>query len=127
MNFNVAVTCAVTGAGDTTEKSPHIPVTPVQIAESAIEAAKAGASCVHIHVRDPNTGKASRDPRLFREVVELVRSSNIDIVLNLTAGMGGDWVPDINNFSMPGEGTDMIGPEERLLPVSYTHLRAHET
>ena len=117
MNFNVAVTCAVTGAGDTTEKSPHIPVTPVQIAESAIEAAKAGASCVHIHVRDPNTGKASRDPRLFREVVELVRSSNIDIVLNLTAGMGGDWVPDINNFSMPGEGTDMIGPEERLLHV----------
>jgi len=117
LNFNVAITCAVTGAGDTTEKSPHIPVTPVQIAESAIEAAKAGASCVHIHVRDPNTGKASRDPRLFREVVELVRSSNIDIVLNLTAGMGGDWVPDINNFSMPGEGTDMIGPEERLLHV----------
>lgn len=117
LNFNVVVTCAVTGAGDTISKSAHVPITPVQIADSAIEAAKAGASVVHVHVRDPGTGKGSRDPKLFREVVDRIRSSNTDVVINLTAGMGGDWVPDPNDLSMPGHGTDMIGPEERLLHV----------
>ena len=117
MNFDVAVTCAITGAGDTTKKNPYVPVSPKEIADSAIAAAEAGASCVHIHVRDPENGKASRDPALFRDVVERIRSSRTDVVINLTAGMGGDWVPDINDFSMPGEGTDMIGPEERLKHV----------
>lgn len=117
MNFNVIVTCAVTGAGDTTSKSPHVPVTPDEIANSAIDAAKAGASVVHIHVRDPKTGKGSRDPKLFREVVKKIRNSDTDVVINLTAGMGGDWVPDPQNLAMPGFGTDMIGPEERLKHV----------
>ena len=117
MNYEVVVTCAVTGAGDTTDKSPHVPVTPEQIAESAIKAAQAGAAIVHLHVRDPDTGAGSRDPELFKEAVRLVRDSGTDVVINLTAGMGGDWVPDPDNPSMPGPGTDMIGAEERLQHV----------
>ena len=117
MNFDVVVTCAVTGAGDTVEKSKYVPVTPTELANEAIEAAKAGASVAHIHVRDPKTGKGSRDPKLFKEVVDRIRDSGTDIVINLTAGMGGYWVPDTNNWSMPGAGTDMIGPDERLIHV----------
>ena len=92
MNWEVFITCAVTGAGDTTGKSERVPITPAAIAEAAIEAAKAGAAIAHIHVRDPETGRGSRDPRLYREVVERVRSADVDVVLNLTAGMGGDLV-----------------------------------
>jgi uncharacterized protein (DUF849 family) len=117
MNYDVVVTCAVTGAGDTTGRSPHVPVTPKDIAKEAVEAAKAGASIAHIHVRDPETGKGSRDPKLFREVVDRVRDSGTDIVINLTAGMGGDWKPAPGDWSMPGPGTDMIGPDERLSHV----------
>lgn len=117
MNYEVIVTCAVTGAGDTTAKHPGVPVTPKQIAEAAIEAAKAGAAIAHIHVRDPETGKGSRDPKLFAEVVDRIRSSDTDIVINLTAGMGGDWVPSEADPAMPGPGTDMIGPLERLAHV----------
>ena len=117
MNYEVVVTCAVTGAGDTTGKHPGVPVTPKQIADAAIEAAKAGAAVAHCHVRDPETGKGSRDPELFKEVVDRIRSADTDVVINLTAGMGGDWVPDDNNPAMPGQGTDMIGPAERLAHV----------
>ena len=114
MNFEVIVTCAVTGAGETTDKSPHVPITPDEVANSAIEAAKAGASVAHVHVRDPETGKGSRDKKLFKEAVDRIRDNKTDIVINLTAGMGGDWVPDSKNMAMPGDGTDMIGPDERL-------------
>lgn len=117
MNFNPIITCAVTGAGDTLGRHPGVPVTPEQIANAAIEAAKAGAAIAHIHVRDPDTGKGSRDPELFKEVVDRVRDSETDVIINLTGGMGGDWVPDANNPSMPAEGTDMIGPLERLAHV----------
>ena len=117
MNFNPIITCAVTGAGDTLGRHPSVPVTPEQIANAAIEAAKAGAAIAHIHVRDPETGKGSRDPELFKEVVDRVRDSETDVIINLTGGMGGDWVPDANNPSMPAEGTDMIGPLERLAHV----------
>ena len=117
MNFEVVVTCAVTGAGDTVGKSKHVPVTPAEIAREAIEAAKAGASCAHIHVRDPVTGKGSRDPKLFKEVVDRIRDSGTDVVINLTAGMGGDWTPSDDNWAMPGPGTDMVGPDERLAHV----------
>ncbi|MGB1414590.1 MAG: 3-keto-5-aminohexanoate cleavage protein [Paracoccaceae bacterium] len=117
MNYDVVVTCAVTGAGDTTGKSPHVPVTPKDIAAAAIEAAKAGAAIAHIHVRDPETGKGSRDPKLFKEVVDRVRDSGTDVVINLTAGMGGDWVPSDEDPAMPGPGTDMISAEERLAHV----------
>ena len=117
MNYDVVVTCAVTGAGDTTGKSPHVPVTPKHIAAAAIEAAKAGAAIAHIHVRDPETGKGSRDPKLFKEVVDRVRDSGTDVVINLTAGMGGDWVPSDEDPAMPGPGTDMISAEDRLAHV----------
>ena len=121
MNNEVIVTCAVTGAGDTLGKHPEVPVTPEQISNAAIAAAKAGASVAHIHVRDPETGLGSRDENLFKEVVERIRDSETDVVINLTAGMGGDWVPSEENPSMPGPGTDMIGPEERLAHVKEIH------
>ena len=117
MNFEVIVTCAVTGAGETVDKSPHVPVTPKEVADAAIEAAKAGASAAHVHVRDPETGKGSRDVNLFKEAVDRIRDDKTDVVINLTAGMGGDWVPDENDFSIPGPGTDMIGPDERLAHI----------
>lgn len=117
MNHDVVLTCAVTGAGDTTGRSPHVPVTPKEIAAAAIEAAKAGASIVHLHARVPETGQGSRDPKLFKEIVDRVRDSDTDVVINLTAGMGGDWISDPADPAMPGPGTDMIGPEERLAHV----------
>ncbi len=117
MNDDVIITCAVTGAGDTLGRHPGVPVTPQQIADATIEAAKAGAAIAHIHVRDPETGKGSRDPELFKEVVDRVRSSGTDVVINLTSGMGGDWVPSDEDPAMPGPGTDMIGPLERLAHV----------
>ena len=117
MNNEVIITCAVTGAGDTVGRHPGVPVTPAQVAEAAIEAAKAGAAVAHVHVRDPETGKGARDPALFREAVERIRDSGTDVVINLTAGMGGDWVPSEEDPSLPGPGTDMIGPAERLAHV----------
>ena len=92
MNWEVFITCAVTGAGDTTGKSARVPVTPEAIADAAIEAARAGAAIAHLHVRDPGTGRGSRDLALYREVVERVRAADVDVILNLTAGMGGDLV-----------------------------------
>ena len=117
MNTNVVVSCAVTGAGDTVDKHPAIPVTPEQIANSAIEAADAGAAIVHLHVRDPKTGKGSRDINLFKETVELVRNSGRNVLINLTAGMGGDLVVDDENPEVPAEGTDLISAEERMAHV----------
>ena len=117
MNTNVVVSCAVTGAGDTVDKHPAIPVTPEQIANSAIEAADAGAAIVHLHVRDPETGKGSRDINLFRETVELVRNRGRNVLINLTAGMGGDLVVDDENPEVPAEGTDLISAEERMAHV----------
>ena len=117
MNNDVIISCAVTGAGDTTSRSNLVPVTPRQIADSAIEAAKAGAAVVHVHVRDPQTGQGSRDPALFKETVDMIRDSGVDMIINLTAGMGGDWVPSEGDPSLPGPGTDMIGPEARLAHV----------
>jgi uncharacterized protein (DUF849 family) len=117
MNNDVIITCAVTGAGDTTSRSNLVPITPRQVADAAIEAAKAGAAVVHVHVRDPETGQGSRDPALFREAVDMIRASGVDMIINLTAGMGGDWVPSEEDPSLPGPGTDMIGPEARLAHV----------
>ena len=119
MNWEVFITCAVTGAGDTTGKSDLVPITPAAIADSAIEAAKAGAAIAHIHVRDPETGRGSRDPRLYREVVERVRSADVDVVLNLTAGMGGDLVLGGHETPLPLDpsGTDLAGASERLVHV----------
>ena len=120
MNREVFITCAVTGSGDTTGKSDKVPVTPAQIADSAIEAARAGAAVVHCHVRDPDTGKPSRDPALFREVTDRIRDSKTDVVLNLTAGMGGDLVLGGVETPLPPDtdGTDMAGATERLVHVA---------
>jgi uncharacterized protein (DUF849 family) len=119
VNADVFITCAVTGAGATADKSELVPVTPRQIAEAAIEAGKAGAAVVHIHVRDPATGKGARDPALYREVVERIRSSDVDVVLNLSAGMGGDLVLGGDEAPLPPDpdGTDMAGAAERLAHV----------
>jgi len=118
MNHHVIVTCALTGAGDTVGKNPHVPVTPQQIAEAAVEAANAGATVVHCHVRDPQTGKGSRDPVLYREVMERIKASGVDVIVNLTAGMGGDL--DIGPGENPtafGPATDLVGPLTRLVHV----------
>jgi uncharacterized protein (DUF849 family) len=119
VNWEVFVTCALTGAGDTADRSEHVPVTPEQIADSAIEAARAGAAIAHIHVRDPDTGKGARDPALYRAVVERIRASDVDVVLNLTAGMGGDLVLGGEESPLPPDdaGTDMVGAAERLAHV----------
>jgi uncharacterized protein (DUF849 family) len=119
MNGDVFITCAVTGVGDTAGRSAHVPVTPEQIADSAIEAARAGAAIVHIHVRDPETGGGSRDPALYRAVVERIRASDVDVVLNLTAGMGGDHVLGGSDAPLPPDesGTDLVGAAERLAHV----------
>ncbi|HVI89136.1 MAG TPA: 3-keto-5-aminohexanoate cleavage protein [Dongiaceae bacterium] len=118
MNYEVIVTCAVTGAGDTVGKHPAIPVTPKQIADAAIEAAKAGATVAHCHVRDPETGKGSRDVNLYREVVDRIRSSGTDIIINLTAGMGGDLEVGPGEEPMKfGKNSDLVGAITRLAHV----------
>ena len=118
MNRNVIVTCAVTGSGDSVDKHPAIPVTPKEIANAAIEAAKAGAAIAHIHVREPDSGKPSRRLELYREVVSRIRESNVDVIINLTTGMGGDLFlgPDEEpmNFS---DNTDCVGIMERIKHV----------
>jgi uncharacterized protein (DUF849 family) len=120
MNWEAFITCAITGAGETVARSELVPVTPEQIADSAIEAARAGAAIVHIHVRDPETGRGGRDPAHFREVVERIRDSDVDAVINLTAGMGGDLVLGGEENPLPPDpaGTDMAGAEERLAHVA---------
>jgi uncharacterized protein (DUF849 family) len=113
---SVFITCAVTGSGDTAGKSDKVPVTPKQIADDCVAAAKAGAAVVHIHVRNPITGAGARDPDLYAEVVERVRASGTDVVLNLTAGMGGDLTLGSVEHPLPLStvGTDMAGASERL-------------
>ena len=119
MNREVFITCAVTGSGSTQDKSPHVPRSPQQIADSAIAAAKAGAAVVHCHVRDPKTGAPSRDLGYFRELTDLIRASDVDVVLNLTAGMGGDMVFGGSEKPLPPtEGTDMAGATERVAHVA---------
>ena len=103
MNWEPFITCAVTGSGGTQDKSAHVPRSPAQIADSAIEAARAGAAVVHCHVRDPDSGKPARDVKYYREVVERIRAADVDVVINLTAGMGGDII---------------VGPPQAPLPLN---------
>ncbi len=116
MNRNVFITCAVTGSGGTQDRSPHVPRSPAEIAASAIDAAKAGAAIVHCHVRDPDTGAPSRRREYYREVTERIRDAEVDVVLNLTAGMGGDMVFGSAEAPLPlnVSATDMIGASERV-------------
>ncbi|UWR23493.1 3-keto-5-aminohexanoate cleavage protein [Sulfitobacter sp. S190] len=119
MNREVFITCAVTGSGATQDRSHHVPRSPKQIAESAIAAAKAGAAVVHCHVRDPETGQPSRDLQLYREVTDRIRDADTDVVLNLTAGMGGDIVfGDVEAPFPTREGTDMVGATERMAHIA---------
>ncbi len=120
MNREVFITCPVTGSGNTQDRSPHVPRTPKEIADSAIEAAKAGAAIVHCHVRDPETGAHSRRVDLYREVTERIRESDTDVVINLTAGRGGDLVTGPPDAPLPLDeaGTDMASAAERVEHVA---------
>ncbi|AQZ52538.1 3-keto-5-aminohexanoate cleavage protein [Martelella mediterranea] len=120
MNRDVFITCAVTGSGSTQDRSPHVPRSPEAIAKSAIDAAKAGAAIVHCHVRDPETGAPSRLPALYREVTDRIRDAEVDVVLNLTAGMGGDITFGSTEAPLPVNeaGTDMIGAAERVVHIA---------
>jgi uncharacterized protein (DUF849 family) len=119
INTNVFITCAITGSGSTQDRSAEVPRSPEQIANSAIAAAKAGAAVVHCHVRDPETGVASRDPKLYRELTDRIRDSKTDVVLNLTAGMGGDMVFGPPSAPLPlQDGTDMGSAESRMEPIA---------
>lgn len=120
LNKEVFITCAVTGSGATQDRSHHVPRSPKDIAESAIEAAKAGAAVVHCHVRDPETGAPSRRPELYREVTERIRAAEVDVVLNLTAGMGGDIVfgPPEAPLPLNTDATDMIGAHARVAHIA---------
>ncbi len=115
MNRNPIITCAVTGSGDTAGKHPDLPKSPQEIATAAIEAAKAGAAIAHIHVREPETGKPTRDVELYREVVDRIRESDTDVVINLTTGMGGDLFlgPDDDPLNFTDD-TDCVGQMERM-------------
>ncbi len=118
INRQVFITCAVTGSGNTQTRSHLVPRSPREIADSAIEAARAGAAVVHCHVRDPISGAPSRDPALYRELTEMIRASAVDVVLNLTTGMGGDLVlGSVEQPLPPAPGTDMAGASELLLPI----------
>lgn len=119
MNKDVFITCAVTGSGGSQDRSHHVPRSPEQIADSAIAAAKAGAAIVHCHVRDPETGAPSRRLDLYRELTERVREAEVDVILNLTAGMGGDIIFGPTEKPMPPiQGTDMIGASERVQHIA---------
>ena len=118
LNREVFITCAVTGSGSTQDRSQFVPRSPKDIADSAINAARAGAAIVHCHVRDPETGKPSRNLAYYREVTDRIRGADVDVILNLTAGMGGDIVFGGTEKPLPvAEGTDMIGAEERVAHI----------
>ena len=120
MNWEAFITCAVTGAAAIGERGSPVPVTPAEIADAAIDAARAGAAIAHIHVRDPASGRGSRDVELYRQVVERVRAADVDVIVNLTAGMGGDLVLGGDETPLPldAAGTDMAGATERLAHVA---------
>jgi uncharacterized protein (DUF849 family) len=117
MSTEVIVTCAVTGAGDTVARSDRVPVTPAAIAAACIEAARAGAAIAHVHVRDPRSGQGSREVALYREVTERVRAAGTDVILNLTTGMGGDYLPDETDPARAGPGSDLVPPLVRLAHI----------
>jgi uncharacterized protein (DUF849 family) len=118
INRTVMITCALTGAGDTVGRSEHVPVTPEQIADAGIAAARAGATIVHVHVRDPQTGQGSREVAFYREAVERIRASDVDVIINTTAGMGGDLVLDPQEPTRFVAGTDLVNGVERLAHVA---------
>ena len=117
MNRKVMITCAVTGSADTPARNPAVPVTPDAIAASAIDAAKAGATIVHIHVRDPKTTRPSMDFALYREVVQRIRASGSDVLINLTTGPGARFIPGPDDPLTPAPGSTLSLPAERVRHV----------
>jgi uncharacterized protein (DUF849 family) len=117
MQRKVMISCAVTGSADSVGKNPAVPVTPQQIATSAIDAAKAGAAIVHIHVRDPKTALPSMEGALYAEAVDRIRQSGADVVINLTTGPGGRFSPDAADPMKPGPGTTLRTPRQRVQHV----------
>jgi uncharacterized protein (DUF849 family) len=120
MNKNVILTCAVTGGGDSHLKYNGVPGSPEEIAASAIEAAKAGAAIVHLHARDPKTRNPSRDAALYEEIVKLIRSSDTDVIINLTSAVGGDFVPNSEDAMKMGEESDLLLPYDRIEHIRRT-------
>jgi uncharacterized protein (DUF849 family) len=121
MHWNPFITCAITGAGATQGIHPELPITPQQIADSAIDAAKAGAAIVHCHVREPETGAPSRRVDLYRDVVDRIRASGENVIVNLTTGMGGDLYIGLDGAAnTPDEGSDLVGPDERIAHLHDT-------
>jgi uncharacterized protein (DUF849 family) len=117
MQRKVMIACAVTGSADSPSRNPAVPVTPRDIAASAIDAAKAGAAIVHIHVRDPQTTRPSMDGALYREVVERIRDSGVDVLINLTTGPGARFVPGVEDPLKPLPGTTLSSPSARVRHV----------
>src|SRR5215472_16263538 len=117
MQRKVIISCAVTGSADSPSKNPAVPVTPEEIARSSIEAAKAGAAIVHIHVRDPQTTRPSMDVAHYREAVDRIRSSGVDVLINLTTGPGARFGPGAEDPLKPGPGTTLKPPQERVRHV----------
>lgn len=116
MSYEVIISCAVTGAGNTTNLSPYVPVTPRQIADDALAAHSAGASIVHLHVRHPKTGEPSRSNALYREAVERIRDSGSSVIINLTTGIGARFMPDETDPNR-NASSDMVLPEDRISHV----------
>jgi len=114
MNTPTILTCAVTGNLTKPEQTPHLPITPAQIAEACLEAAAAGAAAVHIHVRDPHTGAPSMDVDLYGRVVETLRKHSPQLIINLTTGPGGRYVPDSEQPRIAAPGTSLLPPERRV-------------
>ena len=117
MNRKVILTCAVTGGSQYNRAHPDFPVSPQQIADAALESEQAGASCVHLHVRDPASGLGSRDPDLFSEMVARVREAGVKAIINITCGGGGRYFPDPSDESRGGPGTDIASASERVLHI----------
>ncbi|MBT5266957.1 MAG: 3-keto-5-aminohexanoate cleavage protein [Rhodospirillaceae bacterium] len=117
MATKTVITCALTGGADSADMNPAVPVTPEQIAKSALDAEAAGASIVHIHVRDPETGKASMDPALYREVVARLRDTDTKLIINLTTGPGANFIPGDEDPIVAAPGSTLRRPEERTAHV----------
>ena len=123
MARKVIITCAVTGSADTVAKNPAVPVTPAEIAQSALDAAKAGAAIVHVHVRDPESGKASMELDHYRETAGRIRQSETDVVLNLTTGYGARLSPGVDDPFDYGPGTTFTAPARRIAHVGELQAR----
>lgn len=114
MSQKTFLTCAVTGNITTPDQTPHLPVTPAQIADECLAAGEAGAAAVHIHVRDPNTGKPSMELELYREVFDKVRRANPELIINLTTGPGGRFIPSVEDPRVAAPGSSLVQPEKRV-------------